>query len=437
MRTVVTAQPGQPVTVTEYEQVHVLGLQPSRRDLAVVAPAADETARGARLSLRWLAGNVLEVIADSYVGVVELDCVTIWIRPKLVGTELEVLQMVNYAAGLGALRHVGGAQQLDAGRNLRDLLCRLLNDEADRLLRHGLRRDYVRRDQSLAMLRGRLRIAQQVQRHPGRVDVLECRFDELSADIPDNQLCAAALAMAARCAIDPVVRAKARVLADEYAGYCTGAGVDARLIAQTLTYNRSNGHYRAAHQWALLLLQVGGFARLFAETGDTVPSFLIDMNKLFELFITRLLRDAMEGTGIRVLAQDPLKGAICRPDGTTYTAIIPDIQLDHDGCRTSIDAKYKLYGEKRVSPNDLYQSFAYAQALDDAGEGSAPRTAYVLYAAAADRPADTVQLRRRNGSIAAQVTSISINVPRILALLGAGNRDTAIAPLQVLVTFLG
>ena len=46
------------------------------------------------------------------------------------------------------------------------------------------------------MLRGRLMMREQYLRRFGRIDVLECRFDDYDADIPENQLLAAALGVA-------------------------------------------------------------------------------------------------------------------------------------------------------------------------------------------------------------------------------------------------
>ncbi|MEV5829365.1 hypothetical protein AB0L25_27765 [Spirillospora sp. NPDC052242] len=77
-------------------------------------------------------------------------------------------------------------RRLGEGLDLRDLVCLLLTLEADRLLRHGLRRDYLRREEDLPAVRGRLLADRQVMRRFGRLDRLECRYDERSGDILDN-----------------------------------------------------------------------------------------------------------------------------------------------------------------------------------------------------------------------------------------------------------
>ncbi|MFC4059518.1 McrC family protein [Planomonospora corallina] len=401
--------------VDEYQKVVISGLTPSPADRA----AADSDDLGGRLRLRWLADGKLEVEATSHVGVVSLDCVTIHVRPKLVGRELAVLKMLDYASGLPALRQVDRLRDLpDSGHDLRDLICLLLTLECEALVRHGLRRDYVRRQETLPAMRGRLLADRQVLRRFGRLDALECRFDEFDGDILDNRVCAAALHVAARTARDRTVRTRARHVASDFSEVCAAEGLDARQAAQYLVYHRHNEHYRRAHRWALLLLQAPGFSGLFSTAGPSSRTFLLDMNSLFEAFATQLLREATHRTGIAVHAQESLSRSISRPDGRHYTSIAPDIQLvlgrGPSAWRRPVDVKYKLYSDRTVASADLYQSFVYGQAV------SREKTpiAYILFAADRDIDPDHIVLRRLDGAPIARLTSVGVNVPRILETLG-------------------
>ncbi|GGO81650.1 McrC family protein [Nonomuraea cavernae] len=404
-----------PAFLAEYEKTSISGLEPSAADRA----AAESEDLTKRVKLRWLASGDLEIEATSHIGIVALDCVTIHVRPKLVGHELSVLRMLDYASGLSALRNVDRLRDLpDQGYDLRDLVCLLLTVECEALVRHGLRRDYLRRQETLPALRGRLLHDRQVLRRFGRLDMLECQFDEFDSGILDNRLCAAALRLAARTARDEAVRARARRVATDFAGVCTADGLDPRWVVQRLTYHRHNEHYRLAHRWALLLLQAPGFAGLFSSSGPSARTFLLDMNSLFEAFVTRLLREATRQTGIAVHAQEPLSRSISRPDGRSYASITPDLQLVHghgpSAWRRSVDVKYKLYADRTAAPADLYQSFAYGQALG----GSEPPTAYIVFASDRDIEPDHVVLRRLDGVPVAKLTCVGVNVPHLLDALG-------------------
>ncbi|MBE1530471.1 McrC family protein [Actinomadura algeriensis] len=417
------------ISVEEYKIGRADGLKPSAADLA----AAGSKALSKRVTLRWLRDDVLEVEAGPYVGVLELDCATVRVRPKLAGEELAVLQMIDYATGLDALRDIGTVQHLGEGLDLRDLVCLLLTREAGRLLRHGLRRDYLRREEDLPTVRGRLLADRQVMRRFGRLDRLECRYDERSGDILDNRLCTAALNLAARTATDARVRNDARRLAADFADVCTTRGFDVRAAAERLVYHRANEHYRDAHRWALMLLGRTAFSGLYADHGPVTSAFMVDMNKLFEDFVTRLLRDAAAGTGVDVLPQKTLTRAVMTEGGKTYAPITPDVQLVRGhgprAWRRSVDAKYKLYGDKKIQTSDLFQSFAYAHALSGA-DGGGPPTAYVLYAADRDVLPKTIRVHRHDGAAAAQVTCVAVNVPEVLGCLAAGEPPPIIEELR-------
>ena len=113
--------------------------------------------------------------------------------PKLVGGNLGVLEMFDYASGLDALARLRcDPRRSTSGRGPADRPARASSSPApcERILRDGLLQDYVTREETLGVLRGRLRVDEQVRRRFGRVDQLECRFDELETDVPDNQLLA-------------------------------------------------------------------------------------------------------------------------------------------------------------------------------------------------------------------------------------------------------
>ena len=69
----------------------------------------------------------------------------------------------------------------------------LLIEEVKALIRDGLIRDYHTVDDSVDVLRGRLRVREQFLRRYGQLHRIECSFDEFDGDIPENQMLAAAL----------------------------------------------------------------------------------------------------------------------------------------------------------------------------------------------------------------------------------------------------
>lgn len=149
------------------------------RDLAAALSASD-----GRLVVEELRQS-LRIRASSWVGEVHFEHFVVRVVPKLVGGNLGVLRMLDYASGLDALARFPAVRELALAKHgsLIDLLGLLLAESCDRIIRDGLLQDYVVREDALASLRGRLLYDRQIRQRFGRLDRLECRFDEFESDI--------------------------------------------------------------------------------------------------------------------------------------------------------------------------------------------------------------------------------------------------------------
>ncbi|MER5256855.1 hypothetical protein [Streptomyces sp. NPDC002855] len=409
------------VALREYSSTIVDGIRLSDADRRLCA-AGQLTER---IDIRELARDRLELNAREYVGVVELDACEIRVRPKYLGEELDVLRMAAYATA-------GDCPSLDAPRtvahgspNLRDLVALIVTEHCERLLSHGVRRDYVTFEEDLPAVRGRLLADRQLLRHPGRLDRLACRFDEHESDVPDNRLCAAAADLAARTTRSPTVRARARRVASQFAQFAPTPLGDPRTALAQLDYHRHNEHYRSAHRWAALLLTGGGVKDLFARGPLTSRAFLVDMNRLFESFATRLLIEASTDTGCTVRDQSRERGMLRNElTGLPYSEVRPDLMMSgrRGGAafRRPVDVKYKLYGSgKKISTADLYQAFLYAHSLAEEPDAEPP-TCVLLHPGGPGAPRQSIAVRHRGGGTSARVRSLPLNLPSLLDALTVG-----------------
>ena len=171
-----------PIELTEWSRRSVRCGEPTKEDLDLAAQLSQEFER--KLELNWLRDGRLDIRTTSWVGLVRLSNITICVRPKYVGDELRVLQMLEYASGMHRLQASQSQRTLSAdGADLLELLCSMLAAEVETLTRDGLLRDYTTEEASLATLRGSLRYRDQAIHRFGQLDVLECRFDEFHADV--------------------------------------------------------------------------------------------------------------------------------------------------------------------------------------------------------------------------------------------------------------
>jgi 5-methylcytosine-specific restriction enzyme subunit McrC len=94
-----------------------------------------------------------------------------------------------------------------------------------------------------------------------------------------------------------------------------------------------------------------------------------------------------------------------------------------------VDAKYKLYDEKRLSTADIYQSFFYAYAYND----SANKTpaALLLYPSSGQRERQGyLQIRAQDLAVKAQLRALSISIPQAITEI----RENTFGPIsQVLL----
>ncbi|NEB29903.1 hypothetical protein G3I62_12575 [Streptomyces sp. SID14446] len=416
------------VMLREYETRVVDGLRLSPSDVALCAGEGLAT----RLQVRELAHGRVEFSAGPCVGVVRLDACEVRVLPKYLGEDLDVLRMVEFAAG-------HGVPALDAARtvregaapHLRDLVALLVTEECERLLARGVRHDYVVVEDDLPTVRGRLLPDRQVLRHYGRLDRLACRYDEHDPDVLDNRLCAAAVDLAARTARSPAVRSRARRTAARFAAIATTEVGDLRTALAGLDYHRHNSHYMQAHHWAALLLSGGGIADLLAPGALASRAFLIDMNILFEAFCTQLLLEGSTGTEFTVRGQSRHGGVLHNErTGRSYAEVRPDVlvvgHVDGEPLRRPVDIKYKLYESRKLAAPDLYQASLYAHALALQPGGGVP-TCVLLHPGAASTPRESVAVRSWDGATSARVRSVSLDLSSTLGALAGAERKRATA----------
>jgi 5-methylcytosine-specific restriction enzyme subunit McrC len=366
------------------------------------------------------------VSAKSWIGIVRFTDWEIRVVPKLAGGNLGVVRMLDYASGIGALKRYEARRELETvGESLLELIAWLFAEECARLVRDGLLSDYVAREDSLHTLRGHLRLMAQVQQRFGRVEPLEVAFDEFETDIPENQIIAAALDATRSIVRVPVVQKPIRRLHSIFHEACDPSEVDPGELLNDLAYNRKNEHYRGAHTLAQLLLRRLAVRDLFSPGGTNSFAFLIDMNELFEAFVSRLAADALEPVGIHVHAQrrDP-SIVVDDATGKPYAAIIPDLLLEarsHGASiRLPVDAKYKLYDQKRIQESDVYQTFFYAFAYAAETHIRRPARAVILYPRAGDGNDISLRVDTHAGRHSARIQAFGVDIEAALAAITRG-----------------
>ena len=413
-----------PLTEWTSKVYHGVALTP--QDRAVVekwSASADD-----RLQIEELRRG-LRVRTRSWVGVVRLPTVEIRVVPKVPGDLLGLVRLLEYASGLDALIHLSDGATLEAsGDSLLELVVLLFVEASERVLRRGLLSGYVEREDDLPIVRGRILGDRQLLERFGQLDRIICRFDELEHDVVENQLLTAALQVASSRVTSVGLRRRISRLRGVLEPICDTDQLNLAGARTTMTYNRLNAHYETAHQLGWLLFDALGIDDLFAPGEAQSFSFLLNMNQLFERFVTRVVEQVLPAARYRVTSQSLFKSVVWNVSSQRpYTSIIPDVVVERRGesnGRVAIDAKYKLYDERGFDQGDIYQTFLYAFALGATALGGVP-TSLLLYPATAEEPRSTrLRIRRLSGGVGAEIVGIGLPVAALLKELTASARET-------------
>jgi 5-methylcytosine-specific restriction endonuclease McrBC regulatory subunit McrC len=174
-------------------------------------------------------------------------------------------------------------------------------------------------------------------------------------------------------------------------------------------YHRLNDDYRLLH----------GFCRLFLENstiservgGVAFKGFLLDMNKLYEDFVTQAFLTAAQGSDLFVKPQDADTLSVYP---SLPVRIKPDITVrSGEGVVAVVDAKYKRT-EGMFENHDFYQMVAYGTAL-------ACSETYLVYPSTEwtdDRPVAV-----KNSPITIYIRRFDLSDPRCVDLAEAVARD--------------
>ena len=289
----------------------------------------------------------------STVGAVEFGDLSVLIRPKIPIPQL--LSLACYAMSKFRPR----PEMFDYPREyaLPDVLALALVSTARRAFGRGLLHGYLTEEEALHTVRGRIMFAEQIRR---RFDIplpVEVRYDEFTDDILENRLVKAAAARLGR------MRLRSR---DARVGLGRTAAILDNVSpvdfppndVPKVPFDRLNEHYRGVVGLSRLILRHSAFQS--GRGRVRAAGFLMDMNKVFQEFVTQALRESLE-----VSAYTFGERNIPSLDEDGIVSLKPDLVWREGSSWTFVgDAKYKNLTDEHVPNADLYQLLAYVTALD-------------------------------------------------------------------------
>jgi 5-methylcytosine-specific restriction enzyme subunit McrC len=362
----------------------VTGVELTRAEAAALS--------GTKLITATPEGDGWRVSAGQWVGAIRCGDLKVRVAPK-VGA-VKVLQLLARSHGIRRLNVDENLIGLADDADLSAVLAVLFEREARGALALRPQHGYRTEDQSLPVVRGRIRLVDQALRRFGAVTPIEVTVDEWTLDTDENRRIRAATRLLLSLPGVPAHTVAGLRRVDRMLGEVWLPPRGMRLPAWIPT--RLNAHlHRLLH---LADLALGG-GSVEHRAGDVVAhGFALNMAFVFEKLIEEILGDLSNEFGPgRLLTQETYQ-----LDEDDRLEIRPDLVISRGATVLAVgDTKYKLLDDNGAFPNaDAYQLVTYCRRLGlsvghliYAGAGLAQPDQYTIRGAATDLRVHALDLR--------------------------------------------
>lgn len=240
------------------------------------------------------------IIPNGHVGAVRIGTRSVSVLPHANLGLSDLFFLLDYApSGAFQSSPIGASETDDLWTSMARSFIALAEPE----LARGLMRGYKRVDDALSTVRGRIRISDQIRRHPGMTIPLEVTYSEFTPDIPENQILHTALhRLQFLPGLPDALRRQLAQLEFRL------ADVQVFGHGQKLpewTPSRLNARF---HDALVLAERILNDVRLDVDPlseASTLAAFVTEMPDLFESYVADILSESMTAKGEEIL-RDPV-----------------------------------------------------------------------------------------------------------------------------------
>lgn len=340
----------------EWSEGHIPDVTLTKQDMRLARTLEDNN----RMAIRPSESGVYLETA-SFVGCVRFQSFDVLVRPKF-SDDRNFHKMIAYALDLEQMDTLAGhASARVVSGHFTDLLFHCLVTEIQKILNKGLLKRFHENSDFRSIIHGKIDFNRTVRTVSRGMVGLFCNYEDLTHNTLENRILLSTIFHSIPLIRSRALRHQAAYLREMLAEICVKEQ-DLGLLLRRLDRetDRLNGYYEPALRLCKLIYECLSFT-FDGPFSSIYPAFLFDMNALFERFLGRLLTECAP-PGYEILYQRSLESYRNRSRGDK-SPMIPDYQVTKGGQPILVaDAKYKMYGVKRVSAQDLYQLTVYGVA---------------------------------------------------------------------------
>lgn len=245
--------------------------------------------------------------------------------------------------------------------NTAELCAAILDKGIGIQLKHGLRRDYVSKSESLSTLQGKLNISESIKTQTMLKKQMICTYDEFSTNIQFNQIIKSTVLLLLKANI---TNSRKKSLRKLLLFFSDVNEIDLHFINWNQQYNRSNQNYQMLIGMCYLVYK----GLLTTQNNGTTK--LMDffdgqrMCRLYEKFLLEYYRK--EHPELTANASQ-IAWQLDDTENQMLPRMQTDIMLSKNNNILIIDAKYyshmtqQQYGIHTLHSNNLYQIFTYVK----------------------------------------------------------------------------
>ena len=224
-----------------------------------------------------------------------------------------------------------------------------LVNECNNLIKRGLLKSYVEHEENMPYLKGKLVIKHQIVNDMHKKLQFYCEYDELEFDNIENRILLDTLILCEKIVKSNTLKRHLFIQIQQLNRLVQKIPISISDIERVMnSYNMQNLHYKNAHSLCKLIKENVSISDIYEGNTSFAIPFFLDMNKIFEDFVTKLLQEYYSGLFVDVQIR---KRAWVY--GNKKHDMIPDLLLTDENKKIKkiIDVKYK--DELLIS--DLYQ----------------------------------------------------------------------------------
>lgn len=256
-----------------------------------------------------------------------------------------------------------------------DLFAEILARGISFQLKQGLHREYIRRNESLNTLKGKIDLNETISLKSRRSNLVACEFDELSENNIYNRILVTTVDLLLR---HSDIREKSKsTLKRQMLFFSNVQPIEIKDIHwNTLRFDRNNRNYRMLLYICYFILD--GLLMTTEDGKFKVREFSDkNMDRLFEKFVLEYYRRHHPNLNARA---EQIKWNVDKEYPLNSESVLPimqtDIMLTINERTLIIDTKYygktmqKQYNKSTIHSNNLYQIHTYVTEYDREGNGN-------------------------------------------------------------------